>query len=91
MPGGGISFGYGTFGRRSAVGIGYGFPLYDVDSYDEAVLTIDILGSTDDALLWRGSAHRRLSDGMTPDKLTELMNALVSEVLGQFPPGHHAR
>ena len=83
----GISFGYGTFSRHSAVGVGYGFPFYDVESYDEAVLTIDILDSADGGLLWRGSASRRLNDGMTPEKLTELVNRLVGEVLAQFPPG----
>jgi len=82
-----VSFGYGTFSRRSAFGVGYGFPLYDVDSYDEAVLTVDILDPADGGLLWRASASRRLNDGITPEKLNGLVNELVSEVLGQFPPG----
>ena len=85
----GISIGYGTFSGSSAVGIGYGFPFYDVESYDEAVLTIDILSGTDGGLLWRGSASRVLGDGLTPEKLTDLVNDLVNEVLVQFPPGSH--
>jgi hypothetical protein len=83
----GVSFGFGTFGRHSAVGMGYGFPGYDVDSYDEAVLTVDILESGNDGLLWRGSGNRRLNDGNTPEKMTELVNALVKDVLDNFPPG----
>ena len=83
----GVSFGFGTFGRHSAVGLGYGFPGYDVDTYDDAVLTIDILGNGDDSLLWRGSSKRRLGDGNTPEKLTELVNGLVADVLDNFPPG----
>jgi len=86
----GISFGFGTFGRHSAAGVGYGFPFYDVESYDEAVLTIDIQAAADGGLVWRGSAKRRLGDGLTPEKLTELVNDLVNEVLAQFPPGGHS-
>ena len=85
----GVSFGFGSYGRHSAMGVGYGFPFYDVESYDEAVLTIDILAAADGGLLWRGSAKRRLGDGLTPEKLTELVNDLVNEVLAQFPPGGH--
>lgn len=83
----GVSFGYGSFGRHSAVGIGYGFPGYDVDSYDDAVLTIDFLENGDDSMLWRGSATKRLGDGNTPEKTTELVNRLVTEILDNFPPG----
>jgi hypothetical protein len=83
----GVSVGYGTFGRHTALGLGYGFPLYDVDTYDDAILTIDILGPRDDSLLWRGSASRRLGNGTTPEKLDELVNGLVGDVLDHFPPG----
>jgi hypothetical protein len=83
----GFSLGFGTFSRHSAVGIGYGFPGYDVDSYDEAVLTIDVLDSADGTLLWRGSDSRRLNDGATPESLTEAVQDLVGAVLAKFPPG----
>jgi hypothetical protein len=84
----GVSFGFGTFGPHSAVGLGYGFPLYDIDSYDEAVLTIDLHDSRDNSLLWRGSASSRLGDGNTPEKLTEMVNKLVADILDHFPPGN---
>ena len=83
----GISVGFGRFHRHSAVGIGYGFPLYEVESYDEAVLTIDITDAVSGNLLWRGSTSRRLHDGMTPEKLSDLVNRLVDDVLEHFPPG----
>jgi hypothetical protein len=83
----GVSFGYGAFGRHTALGFGYGFPLYDVDTYDDAILTIDIHDARDDSLLWRGSSSRRLGDGNTPEKLDELVNGLVSDVLDHYPPG----
>ncbi len=84
----GISVGFGRFGRHSAYGIGYGFPGYDVESYDEIVLTIDFLAVADNALLWRGSGSRRLDSGSTPEKMDELINKLVSGVLANFPPGN---
>jgi Domain of unknown function (DUF4136) len=83
----GVSFGFGTFGPHSAVGLGYGFPLYDIDSYDEAVLTIDLHDNKDNSLLWRGSAYSRLGDGNTPEKLTDMVNGLVAGILDHFPPG----
>jgi len=82
----GFSFGLGTFRRHTAVGVGYGFPGYDVDSYDEGVLTIDILSTTDDTLLWRGSSSRRLVNGATPQTITTMVRELVNDVLANFPP-----
>jgi Domain of unknown function (DUF4136) len=82
----GISLGLGTFGRHSAVGVGYGFPAYDVDSYDEGVLTVDVLSARDNTLLWRGSSSRRLVDGATPQTLTTTVQELVGDVLANFPP-----
>jgi len=82
----GFSLGFGTFGRHSAVGLGYGFPAYDVDSYDEGVLTVDVLDTRDKTLLWRGSGSRRLVDGATPQTLTTTVQELVDEVLANFPP-----
>lgn len=83
----GFSVGLGTFSRHSAVGIGYGFPGYDVDSYDESVLTIDVLDTATGTLLWRGSDSRRLTDGATPESLTRTVQELVGAVLAKFPPG----
>lgn len=83
----GVSVGFGTFSRHSAVGIGYGFPGYEVGSYDESVLTIDVLGAQDGALLWRGSDSRRLTDGASPESLTKDVQELVDAVLAKFPPG----
>lgn len=83
----GVSFGFGTFRRHSAVGIGYGFPGYDVGSYDEMVLTIDILGVPDRAMVWRGSRSVRLADGSTPESITDMVNKLVGGILSNFPPG----
>ena len=85
--GSGISVGYGTFSGHSAFGLGYGFPGYDVETYDEIVLTIDFLDVQEDTLLWRGSDSERLGDGSTPDTMTGMINELVGDILSNFPPG----
>lgn len=81
----GVSIGYGRFSGRHAFGFGYDFPFYDVASYDDSVLTIDI-HAADDRLLWRGSDSRRLGDGMTPEKLDRMVSELVGSTLANFPP-----
>lgn len=85
--GSGVSLGYGHYRRNRAAGIGYSVPGYGADSYEESVLTIDIQDMKSHELLWRGSSARRLFDGMTPEKLDETVNKLVSETLENFPPG----
>jgi hypothetical protein len=85
--GSGVSVGYGVFSGGSAVGIGYGFPGYDVSSYEEGILTIDMLKGGDDSPFWRGSAGRRLYNGSTPESSEQLVNEIVGEILDEFPPG----
>jgi hypothetical protein len=83
----GISLGVGTYSPGSVFGMGYGYPAYDVKSYEEGILTIDILSGPDRNLIWRGSRGRRLYDGSTPEKMTKYINKLVAEILQHFPPG----
>jgi hypothetical protein len=83
----GISIGVGTYSPGSVFGMRYGNPAYDVESYDEGILTIDVLSGPDRHLIWRGSRGRRLYDGSTPEKMTRYINKLVAEILQHFPPG----
>jgi len=85
--GSGVSFGFGRYSGGSAVGVGYGFPGYDVSSYEEGILTIDMLKTADQKLIWRGSTGRRLYDGTTPESSTEQVNEVVGKILDEFPPG----
>ena len=82
-----MTVGVGTYGRRSAVGMTYGNPGY-VESYERGILTIDVLQGSDKKLVWRGSSGRRLYDGSTPEKSDKEINAVVKEILDQFPPGN---
>jgi hypothetical protein len=87
--GSGVSMGVGTYRRGSGAAIGYGFPANDITSYEEGILTIDIMNAADNKLVWRGSSSRRLNDhGTTPEATTKAVNEVVAEILQQFPPGH---
>lgn len=83
----GISIGVGTYRRGTGAAIGYGYPAYDVASYAEGVLTIDMIDPADNRLVWRGSSSRRLGEsGMTPEATTRTVNEVVAEILERFPP-----
>ena len=81
-----VHIGVGTFSRHTAVGFGYGFPASDVQSYDRGVLTIDMIDSKTNKLLWRGSSGRRLYDGSTPEESKKIINEIVAEIIELFPP-----
>lgn len=82
-----MSLGFGRYGTSGGVGVGYSTPAR-VESYQEGVLTIDMVKPEADALIWRGSTSRRLSEGgSTPEKTTQSINEVVAEILKLFPPG----
>ncbi|MGD8547774.1 MAG: DUF4136 domain-containing protein [Thiohalophilus sp.] len=83
----GVSVGIGTYSRHVGVGVGYGFPASDVESYDTMVLTIDMVVPQSGKLIWRGSDSRRLYAGSTPESNTKLVNDLVKNILEKYPPG----
>jgi len=82
-----VSMGIGTYSRHVGVGVGYGFPASDVESYDSMVLTIDMTVPQTGKLIWRGSDSRRLYTGSTPESNTKLVNELVENILEKYPPG----
>lgn len=81
-----VSIGVGRYSRRSSVGVAYGFPAGDVETYERGILTIDIISAESDKLIWRGSSSRRLFNGSTPEKSDKQVREIVSEILEQFPP-----
>ena len=83
----GMSLGVGMYYPHTAIGMHYGYPEYEVYSYEVGVLTIDILDGRDKTLIWRGSTSRRLFDGETPQKSKKIINEVVKEIMDNFPPG----
>lgn len=82
----GMRVGVGTYGSHSAIGMSYGFPEYDVYSYERGILTIDILDNKK-ALIWRGSTSRVLGDEKSPQESDKVVNEVVAQILEKFPPG----
>ncbi|MEJ2140899.1 MAG: DUF4136 domain-containing protein [Gammaproteobacteria bacterium] len=82
----GVSVGIGTSSRHTAIGFVYGFPLAEVETVENLVITVDIVNAATQQLLWRGSLARRLYAGSTPESNTALINGMVKEILDQFPP-----
>ncbi|KPK38282.1 MAG: hypothetical protein AMJ69_08855 [Gammaproteobacteria bacterium SG8_47] len=82
-----MSVGFGRYGTSGGVGVGYSTPAR-VESYQEGVLTIDMVKPEANALIWRGSTSRRLPEGgSTPEKTTQNVNEVVAEILKSYPPG----
>jgi hypothetical protein len=81
-----VSVGFGTSSRSSAVGMGFMVPVGETNSIDKLVLTIDVISSKTDTLIWRGSLGYTLVDGATPETYSRLIKDLVSEILENFPP-----
>jgi Domain of unknown function (DUF4136) len=82
-----MSVGYGRYGARGGVGVGYGIPVdTTVYQYKVGTLIIDVIDAKQKRLVWRGSGERTLSEDQTPEKRTEIINTTVNEVLSRFPP-----
>lgn len=82
-----MSVGYGRYGARGGVGVGYGIPIdTTVYQYRVGTLVIDVIDAREKRLVWRGAGERTLSEDQAPEKRTEVINATVNEVLGRFPP-----
>ena len=81
-----MAYGMGPYGYYGGFGMAYGYPGYYVESFEEGILTIDIVENRKNMLIWRGSTSRRLYDGSTPESSTRAINDIVAEILEKFPP-----
>ena len=81
-----VSIGFGTSGYHSSIGMGFIFPVGEAYSIDKLFLTIDIISTKTNKLVWRGSLGYRLDGGATPETYTRMANELVAEILKEYPP-----
>lgn len=79
------SIGFGTGGRRSAVGIGLSLPLGGDVIVKETHIVVDVIGVADKKLKWRGSQTIKTSDE-SPQEIGQLMNSAVAEIFRHYPP-----
>ncbi len=77
-------YGYGSRSRYSGIGVSVGS---DIRQYDVGTLVIDIYDAETNSVVWRGKGSDIVTSHPSPQQTTELVNRLVREVLGQFPPG----
>lgn len=81
---GGVSMGRSSRGRHGSIGISTGS---QVRTYEQGTLLIDVIDVASDKLVWRGSSAQALPDPSDPQRLTDHINATVTKILAQFPPG----
>lgn len=83
-----MSAGAGFYGYRRGVYGGWaGYP-YDVDTvnYKEGTLSIDLVDTKKNALVWQGVAEGRVSDEARKNP-GPAIDAVVSEIFANFPNG----
>ena len=81
-----VSIGLGSSSHHSAVGFGFNIPIGETTTIDSLVMTVDIISTKTNELLWRGTLGYSLYEGAGPETYTKLVNELVDEILEKFPP-----
>ena len=79
-------FGWGTGHYGSGVGVGVGTGTTG-RQYEEGTLVIDLVDSSAQQLLWRGSGQSRIGHASTPEQSEAQVRHVVAEILASFPPG----
>jgi hypothetical protein len=73
-----VSYGWGAWGI-------VGTETY-VDRYDEGTLLLDVIDTSTNKLIWRGSAAARVMSYDSPEENTQRVNEAVGKILERFPP-----
>ncbi len=81
-----VSIGFGTSSRYSAAGFGFNVPVGETSSIDILILTIDVVSTKTNKLIWRGSLGYSLYEGATPETYSRMVRDLVAEILKNYPP-----
>ena len=75
-----VAYGYGL-GRVGAMSTDV-----RVSEYETGTLLLDVVDSTSNELVWRGSAQARIDPNRTPQQRTKLIREAVHDMLAHFPP-----
>ncbi|MGC1506827.1 DUF4136 domain-containing protein [Ketobacter nezhaii] len=79
----GLSLGFGFGSGPVGVGVSTSPP---VKQETEARLMLDIIDTASSNVVWTAKANRNLENDMKPPVRSDLINDLVTEMLGNFPP-----
>ena len=80
-----VSFGIGSFGHSSGVGLSVGVPVSG-RVVEEGTLVINIIDAKKNSVVWQGSSSRQLSRSPTPEKTRQMVDVVVNEILVAYPP-----
>lgn len=80
------SFGIGRWSGGSGVGISIGGPGTTLSEREVGTLFIDVRDHESGKLVWRGSSKRTIGRSTTPEESERVIDAIVSEILANFPP-----
>lgn len=82
----GPTMGMGYYGYRGGMyGAWGGYSETMVDQYTEGTLTIDVVDTKLDRLVWQGTAIGRVTE-KTRENLAAAIDAVVAEILASYPP-----
>lgn len=76
----GVGFGRGNFGW----GLSTAPPVREVQ---EGQLIIDLVDTSTDKVIWRGTSKRYLNQNQSPETRHKLINEVVAEMFSRYPPG----
>ncbi len=76
-------WGYSYAGHAGAW---YGGSDYDVYTYEQGTLVLDIIDAKSRAMIWRGSASRVIDPSWTPEERDKIVDQAVQALLEHFPP-----
>jgi hypothetical protein len=79
----GFGLGGGSGGAFTGIGVDSGGR---VREYDEGLLVIDLIDTSNADLLWRGTGTTPIIQHAKPEKTVKNINEWVEKILAQFPP-----
>lgn len=79
----GVSYGVGM--SRNHLGVGMHTPVRSRE-IKEGKLVVEMVEAGDNRVIWRAVSQKRLTEQMSPDKRIALVNELVTEMFGNYPP-----
>ncbi len=80
-----VGFGLATGGRPFGFGVAHS-PVRTRD-FQEGKVVVEMVDRQDSRVVWKGIAQRNLTETMSPDRRTELINRVVDEMFKNYPPG----
>jgi hypothetical protein len=82
---------YGRYGYYGSHGHGwYGGRGYDVQTYTEGTVILDIIEAKEKQLIWRGYASSIMDEDSPPEAKEKRFNQAIARMLAKFPPkGNH--